>query len=239
MNNSVLEKAFTEAQLGLPASGTTNFPPNLKNEWKSLYEMQNGVYRLINTAGKRAACIVLAVILSFTAVACGVKEVREPLVREIKRIFVNARELFDGTPAEDISSLLPSEIEKIVAADHTDKNGAEYTIDNPEKIKSFIKIMTDTAWYKPQDETEDFEFNSYWSFEFYSAGGECLSRLDMCRSFSYDSTVIIQKDGKSIFSEFPIRCIPSFCALQIKSIICTILHCRFPARSFVPRQRSA
>ncbi len=200
MNNSVLKKAFTEAQLGLPASGTHKFSHEFEKRMEKLIRMQNGVYRLINTTGKRAACIVLAVILSFTAVACGVKEVREPLVREIKRIFVNARELFDGTPAEDISSLLPSEIEKIVAADHTDKNGAEYTIDNPEKIKSFIKIMTDTAWYKPQDETEDFEFNSYWSFEFYSAGGECLSRLDMCRSFSNDSTVIIQKNGeKHIF----------------------------------------
>ena len=68
MNNSVLKKAFTEAQLGLPASGTHKFSPEFEKRMEKLIRMQNGVYRLINTAGKRAACIVLAVILSFTAV---------------------------------------------------------------------------------------------------------------------------------------------------------------------------
>ena len=97
-------------------------------------------------------------------------------------MFVNVRELFEGTQAESISSLLPAEIEKIVAADRTDKNDAEYTIDDPEKIKSFIKIMTDTAWYKPDVDPRDSELNSYWSFEFYSADGKCLSKLDMCRT---------------------------------------------------------
>ena len=200
MNNSILKKAFIEAQLDFPANGAHRFSPEFEKRMKKLIRMQSGAYRLINSAGRRAACIALAVILSFTAVACGVKEVREPIVREIKRIFVNARELFAGTQAEDISSLFPSEIEKIVAADHTDKNGAEYTIDDPEKIKSFIKIMTDTTWYKPDGGFESLEFNSYWSFEFFGADGESLSRLDMCRVFSSDTAVIIYKDGeKHIF----------------------------------------
>lgn len=200
MSNSVLKRAFTEAQLDFPVNGAHSFSPEFERRMKRLIRMQSGAYRLINSAGRRAACIALAAILSFTAVACGVKEVREPLVREIKRIFVNARELFAGTPAEDVSSLFPEKIEKIVAADHTDKSGAEYTIDDPEKIKSFIKIMTDTVWYKPEDGMEEFEFNSYWSFEFFGADGECLSRLEMCRSFSSDTAVIIQRDGeKHIF----------------------------------------
>ena len=55
MNNSVLEKAFTEAQLGLPASGTHKFSPEFEKRMEKLLRRQNGVYRLINTAGKRAA----------------------------------------------------------------------------------------------------------------------------------------------------------------------------------------
>ena len=200
MNNSVLKKAFIESQLDIPANGTHEFSCEFDMRMERLIRMQSGVCRLINTAGKRAACIALAAVLSLTAAACGIREVREPLIREIKRMFVNARELFEGTQAESISSLLPAEIEKIVAADRTDKNDAEYTIDDPEKIKSFIKIMTDTAWYKPDVDPRDSELNSYWSFEFYSADGKCLSKLDMCRTIFSDAYVIIQKDReKHIF----------------------------------------
>lgn len=239
MNNSVLKKAFIESQLDFPANGTHEFSREFDMRMERLIRMQSGVCRLINTAGKRAACIALAAVLSLTAAACGIREVREPLIREIKRMFVNARELFEGTQAESISSLLPAEIEKIVAADRTDKNDAEYTIDDPEKIKSFIKIMTDTAWYKPDVDPRDSELNSYWSFEFYSADGKCLSKLDMCRTIFSDAYVIIQKGRESIFSEFRIMCIPSFCALQIRDIICIILHCPSRARRYAPQRRNA
>ena len=60
--------------------------------------------------------------------------------------------------------------------------------------------MTDTAWYKPDVDPRDSELNSYWSFEFYSADGKCLSKLDMCRTIFSDAYVIIQKDReKHIF----------------------------------------
>ena len=112
MNNSVLKKAFIEAQLDIPANGAHEFSREFDMRMERLIRMQSGVCRLINTAGKRAACIALAAVLSLTAAACGIREVREPLIREIKRMFVNARQLFEGTQAESISSLLPAEIEK-------------------------------------------------------------------------------------------------------------------------------
>ena len=36
MNNSVLKKAFTEAQLGLPASGTHKFSPEFEKRMEKL-----------------------------------------------------------------------------------------------------------------------------------------------------------------------------------------------------------
>ena len=197
MNNSALKKAFIAAQLDFSVNGTHKFSPEFEKRMKKLMRMQSGAYKLINTAGKRAACIVLAAVFAFTAVACGVKEVREPIVKEIRRIFVNARELFTNTPAENISSLIPSEIEKIVAADRTSESGAKYTVEDPEKIKSFIGIMADTAWYSPEDETNNTELKPYWSFEFYGADGKCLSRLDMCRDiFSSGDAVIVNSVGE-------------------------------------------
>ena len=55
MNNSVLKKAFIEAQLDIPANGAHEFSREFDMRMERLIRMQSGVYRLINTAGKRAA----------------------------------------------------------------------------------------------------------------------------------------------------------------------------------------
>ena len=67
MNNSVLKKAFIESQLDFPANGTHEFSREFDMQMERLIRMQSGVCRLINTAGKRAACIALAAVLSLTA----------------------------------------------------------------------------------------------------------------------------------------------------------------------------
>lgn len=71
MNNSVLKKAFIESQLDFPTNGTHEFSREFDMRMERLIRMQSGICRLINTAGKRAACIALAG--SAVAHCCGMR----------------------------------------------------------------------------------------------------------------------------------------------------------------------
>ena len=92
-NKSLLKDAFVEANCEFFPYLYHNFSPEFEIKMEKLIKSQRGFRRLINTAGKRAAVIVLAVIISLTGVACTVKEVREPIVKTIKEFFVDAQQL--------------------------------------------------------------------------------------------------------------------------------------------------
>lgn len=164
----------------------------------SIIRSQSRSHTFINTAGKRVACVILAALISLFGVACGVKQVREPIIREVKQIIVNIGELFTGSKAEKISELLPTEVTKIIAFDHSDTTKAEYVIADADKIKSFVTLMSETAWRSSDSEINADELNAYWSFEFYSADGSISARLDMCRNiFSQGAAVIVHNGAES------------------------------------------
>lgn len=198
MNNSLLKKAFTEAQLNSEHTVKHSFSPEFEAKMNSIIRSQSRSYTFINTTAKRVACVILAALISLFGAACGVKQVREPIIREVKRIIVNISELFTGTKAEEISELLPTEVTKIIAFDHSDTAEAEYVIADADKIKSFVTLMTETAWRTTDNEITADELNAYWSFEFYSADGSISARLDMCRNiFSQGAAVIVYSDDES------------------------------------------
>lgn len=198
MNNLLLKKAFTDAQLNSEPTVRHSFSPEFEAKMESIIRLKGKNPAFLNTVGKRVACVILAVLISLCGVACGVKQVREPLIREVKRIIVNIGELFTGTGAEEISELLPTEVTKIIAFDHSDTTDTEYVIADADKIKSFVTLMTETAWRSSDSEISADELNAYFSFAFYGADGKISARLDMCRNiFSQGAAVIIYNGDKS------------------------------------------
>ncbi len=67
-----------------------------------------------------------------------------------------------------------------------------------DKIKSFVTLMTETAWRSSDSEISADELNAYFSFAFYGADGKISAQLDMCRNiFSQGAAVIIYNGDKS------------------------------------------
>ncbi|MBR2043483.1 MAG: hypothetical protein IJ946_04000 [Clostridia bacterium] len=195
--NNILKNAFIDAQLDSRVIYTYDFSAYFNEKMQRIIKMQKGFGRLINTASKRAACIVLAIILCFTTVACSVKEIREPVFEEIKRIVVNAKELLRGTAAHDVAYLFPTDIIKIVGTSHISENKNQYYINEKEKITSFIKLLSETQWGSPKQFEEFEKANIYWSFDFYNSNGERVLEIKMCNDTAYErSKIAIIKDGE-------------------------------------------
>lgn len=196
-NKSLLKDAFVEANCEFSPYLYHNFSPEFESKMQKLIKSQRGFRRLINTAGKRAAVIVLAVIISLTGVACTVKEVREPIVKTIKEFFVDAKQLLNNTPADNISELFPGDISKIKATSYMSKSQNEYLIEEEEKVTKFITLLSYTYWGEPQQFDRFNTQNTYWAFDFYDTNGEKVLTIKMCNdSFDSASKVAITKDGK-------------------------------------------
>ena len=196
-NKSLLKEAFVEANCECYPIKYHNFSAEFEDKIAKLIKSQKGFRRLVNTAGKRAAVIVLAVIISLTGVACTVKEVREPIVKTIKGFFVDAKKLLNNTPADNISELFPSDISKIKATSYMSKSQNEYLIEEQEKVTKFITLLSYTYWGEPGRFDEFNTQNTYWAFDFYDLKGENVLTIKMCNdSFDSASKVAIIKDGK-------------------------------------------
>lgn len=192
----ILKNAFTDSQLvGLSIEPHT-FSVDFELKMKHLIKYQKGFLRLINTAGKRIACVILAVFICLSTVACGVKEIREPIVKELKMLCINAAELLKGTAADDVASLFPSEVSKIIGISHVSKSEKQYIIDSEEKITEFIKLISETPW-GAAEQFNGFNGNeTYWSFDFYGGDDEIILSIKMCDNTMYGrSKIVISKDG--------------------------------------------
>ena len=116
-NNAILKNAFIDAFYPDAQTEAQEFSTIFENRMQMLIQKQKGIYRLVNTVGKRIACLILVIVISLTTVACSVKEIREPIINEIKKFFVNANELLKGTTADEVSEFFPNDVTKIIATD--------------------------------------------------------------------------------------------------------------------------
>ena len=198
MNNKLLlKKAFIEANCECYPIEYHNFSADFQDKMEKLIKSQHGLRRLVNTTGKRAAVIILAIIISLTGVACTVEEVREPIVKTIKEFFVDAKQLLTDTPADNVSELFPSDISKIKATSYMSKSQKEYLIEEQEKVSKFITLLSYTYWGEPDKFSEFDTKSTYWTFDFYDLKGENVLTIKMCNdSFDSASKVAIIKDGK-------------------------------------------
>lgn len=193
----ILKNAFIDAQLVGYTVTKHSFSNKFESEMQRIVKYQKGALRLINTSGKRIACIICAVLICLTTVACSIEEVREPILEEIKKIYVNAKELLAGTRADEVAELFPNDVSKIVATSYVSKSKNQYVIDDEVTITKFIELLSQTHWGEP-GQFEDFdEVNTYWSFDFYNSKEKSLFQIKMCNDINYvKSKVAIINNGE-------------------------------------------
>ena len=182
---AILKNAFIDAQLVGYTVKQHTFSTEFETKMKRIIKYQKGVLRLINTTGKRIACVLLTLLLCLTTVACSIKEVREPIIEEIKKFYVNAKELLTGTAADEVAELFPNDVSKIIGTSYVSKSKNQYIIDDEETVTSFIELLSETYWGEPEW-FEDFDdINTYWTFDFYNSQEQSLFQIKMCNDTRY------------------------------------------------------
>ena len=196
-NRDLLKKAFIESQLEGSVNYTHTFSSAFNEKMQRIIKYQKGFRKLINTASKRVAVFFLAILICVTSVACSIKEVREPIIEEIKKFVVNAKEILSGTAANDVSYLFPSDITKIVGTSYISEDKNQYVIEDKEKVTAFVKLLSETYWGEPE-QFEEFESTStYWVFDFFDEKEEIVFQIKMCNDVNYlRSKIAIIKDGE-------------------------------------------
>lgn len=196
-NRDLLKKAFIDSQLECSVNYTHTFSSAFNEKMQRIIKYQKGFRKLINTASKRVAVFFLAILICVTSVACSIKEVREPIIEEIKKFVVNAKEILSGTAANDVSYLFPSDITKIVGTSYISEDKNQYVIEDKEKVTAFVKLLSETYWGEPE-QFEEFESTStYWVFDFFDEKEEIVFQIKMCNDVNYlRSKIAIIKDGE-------------------------------------------
>ncbi len=194
---AILKNAFTDAQLvGVNAKQHT-FSAEFEAKMQRVIKYQKGILRLINTTGKRVACIILTALICLTTVACSIEEVRKPIIEEIKKFYVNAKELLTGTAADEVAELFPNDVSKIIGTSYISKSKNQYIIEDEETVREFIELLSETYWGEPE-QFEDFDdINTYWTFDFYDSQEKSLFQIKMCNDTRYvKSKIAIITNGE-------------------------------------------
>ncbi len=194
---AILKNAFIDAQLVGGSIKSHSFSSEFETKMQHIIKYQKGVLRLINTTGKRVACIILTALICLTTVACSIEEVREPIIEEIKKFYVNAKELLTGTAADEVAELFPNDVSKIIGTSYVSKSKNQYIIDDKETVTEFIELLSETYWGEPE-QFEDFDdINTYWTFDFYNSQEKSLFQIKMCNDTRYvKSKIAIITNGE-------------------------------------------
>lgn len=179
---AILKNAFIDAQLKGYSVEQHTFTEEFENKMQNLIRQQKGLLKLINTTGKKVACIILTILILTTSTVFSVEALREPVVKAIQNFFVNVKEQLSGTIADNIAEHFSDDITQIVATNYITSTPKKYIIDNKEKISAFTELLTTTNWGTPQNELEaNTEYVNY-KFEF-KTEGKTVTTLNICSHF--------------------------------------------------------
>ena len=160
--NSVLKNAFIDSQLDCDTQFAHNFSPVFEKEMRKLIKSQKSMLKLINTAGKKAAVVLLSILILSASTVFSVKALREPVIEAIQSFFVNVKEQLTGTRADNIAEHFSENITQIVATNNITSTPKEYVVDDEEKIAAFTELLATTNWGTPRSELEgDTEYVIY------------------------------------------------------------------------------
>ena len=195
--DATLKRAFIDAQFDAVFVSSHTFSPEFEEQMRRLFKSQKGLMRLINTAGKRAACILLSLLIAAASAVCGVDALREPIVEAIQSFFVNVKEYLTGTRAGNISVYFSDDVTQITATNRITSTPKQYLIDDPEKIAAFTQLLTQTDWALSENDWEAETDYIMYQFDF-QAGEKTVTTLRICSLVpdSFGIAEIIQ-NGKS------------------------------------------
>lgn len=193
----LLKRAFIDSASADCDMTVHKFSDSFDNKIFKLFKKRQGVfYKFTDTAGKRAACVVLAAVIALTAAACSIKEIREPALDSIQNFFVNAREFLTGTKADEVAHLFPDEVTKIVGTSFVSEYKNKYVINDEQQIKEFINLLAETHWGEPNEYDGFDEINTYWTFEFFDTANNVVLKIDMCKDTqSNNAKIAITQNG--------------------------------------------
>ena len=129
---AILKNAFIDAQLKGYSVEQHTFTEEFENKMQNLIRQQKGLLKLINTTGKKVACIILTILILTTSTVFSVEALREPVIEAIQNFFVNVKDQLSGTIADNISEHFSDDITQIVATNYITATPKEYIIDNKE-----------------------------------------------------------------------------------------------------------
>ncbi len=193
----ILKNAFIDAQLVDYTVKQHILSAEFETKMQHIIKYQKGVLRLINTTRKRIACVILTALICLTTVACSIEEVRKPIIEEIKKFYVNAKELLIGTAANGVAELFPNDVSRIIGTSYVSKSKNQYVIDDEVTVTKFIELLSETHWGEPEW-FEDFDdVNTYWTFDFYNSQDKSLLQIKMCNDIRYvKSKIAIITNGE-------------------------------------------
>ena len=175
----ILKSAFIDSQLIEYNVQTHTFSEKFESKMQNLIRYQRGFLKLINTTGKKVACVLLSILIIATSTVFSVDALREPIIEAIENFFVNVKEQLTGTQANNIAAHFSDDITKIVATNYITSSPKEYIIDNSEKISNFIELLSNTKWENPKTKYDSETDYVYWEFQF-NNGNETITTVNMC-----------------------------------------------------------
>lgn len=180
-SNIILKNAFIDAEIENIIPSSHKFSPQFESKMQSVIKYQKGFRKLINTTGKRVACIILSILLTLTTTVFSVEALREPVVDAIQSFFINVKEQLTGTRADNIAEYFIDDITEIKATNYFTIVPKEHIISEKEKINQFIKLLSETDWGKPRNEYVENVQYVFWKFEF-KKNEEVATTLNLCES---------------------------------------------------------
>lgn len=177
--SKTLKRAFIDSQMEYIVDSVHSFSPVFENRMKRLIKSQKGFMKLINTAGKRVACILLSVLIIVAASVSSVEALRKPFTEAVKSFFVSVKELLYGTNAANIAEYFTDDITEIKTVNYITTVPKEYIIKEEEKIKQFTELLSNTVWEVPRTEWDAFADDIFWSFEFKN-GKKIVCTVNLC-----------------------------------------------------------
>jgi len=195
--NSIIKNAFIDAECDGLLFAEHDFSDAFNQKMDKFLRCQKGVFKLVNTVGKRVACIIIALTIFVTTTFFSVDAVRKPITKAIEKIYVAVKQKLKNTQADNIAVHFTDDITEIVATNLITVANKVYVIDNPQKIKEFVNLLTETSWGEPLDGWgDDTEYVQY-RYEFKS-GEKTVTTLNICSNIDgWFGIAEIITDGKS------------------------------------------
>lgn len=178
---AILKSAFIDAQLVGHIVKKHTFSEEFEAKMQRLIKGQKGFLRLINTTGKKVACILLCVFVIATSAVFGVEAIREPIVEAVRGFFVNVKEQLTGTRADNIADYFTDDITQIKAINYFTTVPKEHVISEKQRIDEFIKLLAKTDWGKPRNKYVENVQYVFWKIEF-KKNDEVVTTLNLCES---------------------------------------------------------